>query len=63
MKTQRALLKQCYSKRKFTNIDECNLAGLEIIKHSNKAMVLYMYLCSNCNKWHLTKQFTKHRVV
>lgn len=55
-------LRACHNKKKYTNIDEANLAGVIQMK-SFKSEPLYMYLCLNCNKWHLTKTRTKYRVV
>lgn len=61
--TQRTLLKMCISKKSYTNLDEANLAGLKQIKQYSTADTLYMYLCRNCNKWHLTKKETKYKVI
>lgn len=62
MLSQKQLLHKCYSKKKYLNIDEANLKGIEQMKKYGSNQ-LYMYLCSNCNKWHLTHKETKYRVV
>lgn len=59
---QSELLKYCYSKKKYKNVDEANLAGLHRMKVF-KEKQLYYYLCNNCNNFHLTHKLSKYRVI
>jgi hypothetical protein len=60
--SERTKLYMCIKKKRYVNIDEANIAGLNQIK-SHGQHQLYLYLCPICNGWHLTHKPNNRRVV
>jgi hypothetical protein len=53
--------KGCSGKIGYTNIQEANGMGRTYMVERKQQ--LFIYLCSFCNKWHLTHKESKYKVI